>query len=112
MNAPVRIVVMSNASVERISPGTAMGFISENFVSIPPVKRIMLRAIIPMNCALSGELNSSPIPSLPNIIPVSRKSNRVGTPKRNPVLLMIMLMNTRTAPNNNIFSPVKTISLK
>ena len=112
MNAPVRIVVMSSASVERISPGTAMGFISENLVSIPPVKSIMLRAIIPMNCALSGELNSSPNPSLPNIIPVRRKSNRVGTPKRNPVLLMIILMNTRTAPNNNIFSPVKTISLK
>lgn len=110
MNAPVSAVVRSSASVERMSPGASTGLISENLVSIPPVNRMMLRAIIPMNCAPEAEENCSPSPSLPNSIPVRRNSNRVGTPKRNPVLLIRIAMNIRTAPSNNIFSPVNTIS--
>lgn len=109
MNPPVRSVVIRSATVERRSPGMAIGFISVNFVSIPPVKRIMLNAIMPMNWALLGELNSRPNPSHPNSIPTRRKRRRVGTPKRNPVLLMMMLTNTRTAPKRSIFSLVNII---
>ena len=111
MKAPVRSVVSKRASVERMSPGVTMGLISDILVSIPPVNRIMLRAIIPMNCALCGELNWSPSPSDPKSIPTRRKSKRVGIPNLKPVLLTRMLTNTSTAPSNSMFSLVKIITL-
>ena len=109
MNAPVKSVVIASATVDSSRPGVSIGLMSDIFVSIPPVNRIMLNAIIPMNCAPVGELNSSPRPSVPNSIPTRRNSNRVGTPKRNPVLLMRIPTNTITDPNKSIFSEVKTI---
>lgn len=111
MKAPVRSVVIRRARVESMSPGVTIGLISDILVSIPPVNRIMLRAIIPMNCALCGELNWSPKPSDPKSIPTRRKSRRVGIPNLNPVLLTRMLTNTSTAPSNSMFSLVKIISL-
>jgi hypothetical protein len=42
-------------------------------------------------------------------MPVKRKSNRVGIPKRYPHLLMTMLTTTSTAPMKNMFSGVKAI---
>lgn len=109
MKAPVKRVVIARANVERRSPGVSTGLMSDILVSIPPVNRMTLRAIIPMNCAPVGELNSSPRPSVPNNIPTTRKSRRVGTPKRNPVLLMRIPAKTITEPNNNIFPVVNTI---
>ncbi|MBR2009349.1 MAG: hypothetical protein IJ936_04400, partial [Peptococcaceae bacterium] len=43
------------AATGGIIPGSKTGLISENLVSIPPEKSIMLSAIIPINCVSSGE---------------------------------------------------------
>ena len=80
MNAPVNNVVTTTPTVESSRPGTMTGRISENLVSMPPVKRMMLNAIVPMNCASWALLNCSPRPSLPNSIPTMRNINNVGMP--------------------------------
>jgi hypothetical protein len=47
MNMPVKSAVSKTPAIDRITPGTTTGFISENRVSIPPEKRMMFSAIIP-----------------------------------------------------------------
>ena len=51
MNKPVKSVVSSTPAVDKAMPGFNTGLMSEKRVSIPPVKRMMLRATIPMNWA-------------------------------------------------------------
>ena len=82
MNHPVSRVVSSTPMVESSMPCVKTGLISWKRVSIPPVNRIMLREIIPMNWASSALLNWMPSPSLPKSMPTKRKSNRVGMPNR------------------------------
>ena len=104
MNHPVNKVVSSTPTVERSIPCVKIGRISWNRVSIPPVNKIMLKAIIPMNWASFALLNWSPNPSLLKSIPTKRKSKRVGMPNRYPVLLIIILMNIKMEPMRSIFS--------
>ena len=80
MNTPVTAAVITTPSVASTIPGARMGRISENLVSIPPEKRIIQRAIIPMNCVSSKDSNL--MKCSPNIIPTPMKSNRAGAPKR------------------------------
>jgi hypothetical protein len=47
--------VTATPAVASTTPGPMIGFTSENFVSMPPVKRMMQRAIMPMNCVMSTE---------------------------------------------------------
>ena len=82
MKSPVRRVVTSTPTVESRMPWVSTGRISVNLVSIPPVKRMMLSAIMPMNCASVALWNWSPSPSLPKSMPTSRKRSSVGMPKR------------------------------
>ena len=49
MKVPVNKVVRRTPTVESIIPSVSMGRISLNLVSMPPVKRIMLSATIPIN---------------------------------------------------------------
>ena len=72
--------VMTTPTVASTTPGPMMGFISENFVSIPPVKRMMHSAIIPTNCVISTERNEMKFS--PNNMPTPRKSSNAGAPKR------------------------------
>ena len=72
--------VIATPSVASTMPGPITGRISANFVSIPPVKRMMQRAIIPMNWVMSTDRYE--MKSSPNSIPTPRKSNRAGAPKR------------------------------
>ena len=51
MKNPVKTAVSSTPNVERTMPGTRIGLISLNLVSIPPENKITLRATIPINCA-------------------------------------------------------------
>jgi hypothetical protein len=75
-------VVSTTPTVERSTPGTAIGRISLNLVSIPPEKRIILSDTIPMNWASLGLSKCNPRPSLPKNIPIKRNRSRVGMPKR------------------------------
>ena len=52
MKSPVNNAVRNTPTVERAIPCHRTGLISLNWVSIPPEKRMMLKAIIPMNWAI------------------------------------------------------------
>ena len=82
MKPPVSSVVSRTPTVESIIPCAMTGLMSRNLVSIPPVNRMMLRAIMPINWASSALSNSRPRPSVPKPMPTSRKSNKVGIPNR------------------------------
>ena len=60
-----------------------------------------------MNWASLALWNWSPKPSLPNIIPTTRNSNKVGTPKRYPVFPTTMLTKSKIEPISKVFSAVK-----
>ena len=82
MKSPVSSVVSSTPTVESSTPCASTGRISPYFVSMPPVKRMMLKAIMPMNCASCALWNCKPRPSLPKSMPTSKKRSNVGMPKR------------------------------
>ena len=109
IKSPVNRAVSSTPTVESTIPEPNIGFISLNFVSIPPEKRMILKATIPMNCASLALWNWSPKPSLPNIIPTTRNSNNVGTPKRYPVFPTTMLTKSKIEPISKVFSAVNII---
>jgi hypothetical protein len=48
INAPTNNAVSATPTVARTTPGPRMGLISENLVSIPPVKRMIHSASIPI----------------------------------------------------------------
>ena len=95
--------------MESTIPGPRIGLISLNFVSIPPEKRIILRATIPINWASFASWNCRPRPSLPNNIPTTRNNNKVGTPKRYPVFPTTMLTKSKIEPISRVFSAVNII---
>lgn len=68
-------------------------------------KRMMLNAIIPINCASEALLNCNPNPSLPKSIPTTRKSKRVGIPNRYPVLLIRILEKSGLTQSSKYFLP-------
>jgi len=72
--------VMTTPAVASTIPGPITGRISENLVSIPPVKRMIQRAIIPTNWVASTEWNEMKL--MPNSIPTPRKKSKAGAPKR------------------------------
>ena len=109
IKSPVKRAVSSTPTVESTIPGPKIGLISLNFVSIPPEKRIMLRATIPINCASFASWNCRPRPSLPNNIPTTRNNNKVGTPKRYPVFPTTMLTKSKIEPISKVFSAVNII---
>ena len=109
INNPVKRAVSKTPTVESTIPGPKMGLISLNFVSIPPENKMMLNATIPMNCASLASWNWSPSPSLPNSIPTTRNSNKVGTPKRYPVFPTTMLTKSKIEPISKVFSAVNII---
>ena len=82
MNSPVSSAVRRTPMVESMSPGTMTGRIAESLVPMPPEKRMMQRAIMPMNWAECMLLNWMPTPSVPNAMPTSRKMSSSGSPKR------------------------------
>ena len=73
---------------------------------MPPEKRIKFSATTPIDCAKKGLLNSMPTPSVPAIMPMTRNSRRVGTPKRYPVFSARMLMNSKIDPTSRKNSTV------
>ena len=82
MSRPVTAVVMSTPTVESVSPWPTTGSMSRCFVSMPPEKSMTESDNMPMSCASSWLLNSSPSPSVPKSMPVKRKRSKVGMPKR------------------------------
>ena len=90
-----------------IIPGSKTGLISENLVSIPPEKRMMLNAIIPINCVSSGELNDSI--SYPKNTPTPKKSSNAGVPSRYATLPANTATKSSIAPINRKFSVVISI---
>jgi hypothetical protein len=100
MNRPVMMAVRTTPNVDRTMPGSMTGLMSENLVSIPPEKRIMLIATMPIAWAYLTLLNSIPTPSEPNTIPTIRNSRRVGTPNLKLSLLTNMLTTNRSEPIN------------
>jgi hypothetical protein len=109
INNPVNKVVRTTPSVESIIPWAIIGLISLYLVSIPPEKRIMLKAIIPMNWASLTLLNCRPRPSLPKSIPTIRKRSNAGNPNLYPVLLTIILTKSSIEKINSAFSIVNNI---
>ena len=99
--------VMTTPAVASTTPGPMMGFISENFVSIPPVKRMMHKAIIPTNWVISTERNEMKFK--PNSMPTPRNSNNAGAPKRYATLPAITATKSSNAPTNTTFSPLMSI---
>ena len=71
--------VMTTPTVASTTPGPMMGFISENFVSIPPVKRIMHKAIIPTNWVISTERYEMKFK--PNNMPTPEEQQQRGGPE-------------------------------
>ena len=101
--------VMTTPTVASTTPGPMMGFISENFVSIPPVKRIIHKAIIPTNWVISTERYEMKFK--PNNMPTPRNSNSAGAPKRYATLPAITATKSSNAPTNTTFSPLMSIIL-
>ena len=91
MKSPVRVVVSNTPTVDSMMPGRATGRMSDSLVSMPPLKRMMLKAMVPMYWACVALSNWMPIPSVPNSMPATRNINKVGIPNRYPVLLIRML---------------------
>ena len=52
MKKPVNTVVSSTPTVESVKPGPRIGLMSLNLVPIPPVNNMIVKAIMPMNCAM------------------------------------------------------------
>ena len=77
---PVRNAVIITPIVARITPWAMIGRTSDILVSIPPEKRMIQSAIVPMVCAICISPNSMPRISEPLNIPTDRKSSRAGTP--------------------------------
>ena len=100
MNSPVIMAVRTTPKVDNTNPGTTTGLMSENLVSIPPEKRIMLIATIPMAWAYFILLNSIPTPSEPKSIPTIKKRRRVGTPNLKLSLLTNILTTSSIAPTS------------
>ena len=109
MKSPVKRAVSNTPTVDKTIPGPKIGLISLNFVSIPPEKRMILKATIPINWASLALWNWRPSPSLPNAIPTTRNSNKVGTPKRYPVFPTTMLTKSKIEPISKVFSAVNII---
>lgn len=65
-----------------MTPGDNTGRMSSIFVSIPPVKRMIHNATIPICWATDTSSNCMPRPSVPNSMPANKNINRVGIPKR------------------------------
>ena len=72
--------VTTTPTVASSTPGAMTGRMSENLVSIPPVKRMTQSAIMPMNCVMSSERYD--MKCHPKSMPTPRKSNSAGAPKR------------------------------
>ena len=60
MKAPVIRAVSATPKVASIAPSFHTGFMSSYLVSIPPENRIMLSAIMPMNCAAAALSKAMP----------------------------------------------------
>ena len=82
MKTPVRSAVRRTPTVDSTSPGSTTGRIAAILVPMPPEKRMMQRAIIPMNWAVCMLLNWMPTPSVPKAMPTRRKISRSGSPNR------------------------------
>ena len=82
INSPVSTAVSSTPTVESTRPGRMTGRMAEIFVPMPPEKRMIQSAIMPMNWAECMLLNWMPTPSVPKAMPARRKINRRGRPKR------------------------------
>ena len=106
---PGHMNLEKKATVASTTPGPMMGFISENFVSIPPVKRIIHKAIIPTNWVISTERYEMKFK--PNNMPTPRNSNSAGAPKRYATLPAITATKSSNAPTNTTFSPLMSIIL-
>ena len=107
INNPVMTAVKSTPTVDRAIPCQRMGLISLYWVSIPPEKRMMLKAIIPMNCAISTLKKwIMPRPLSPKAIPTIRKSSRDGIPNLEPVLPTSILTKMSMEPMRMIFVAV------
>ena len=104
MNRPVSAVVSSTPTVDSMMPGRATGRISPSLVSMPPLKRMMLSAMVPMYWACVALSNWMPSPSVPNSIPATRNINKVGIPNRYPVLLISMLPKMSNEPTSSPIS--------
>ena len=81
-NNPVSNAVSSTPAVDSTRPGSNTGLISFTFVLMPPEKRMMHNAIMPMNWAVCMSLNWMPRPSVPNPMPTRRNINSRGRPMR------------------------------
>lgn len=80
MKVPIKSAVIRTPTEARVIPGPITGRISLKSVSIPPEKRMTVRAKTPINCAMSGLFSSIPKLPEPANIPIPRKSNNVGIP--------------------------------
>ena len=78
---PSERAVNNTPSVDSTIPSLRMGFTDFQLVSKPPENRMKLSDTIPMNWASRGLSKlMPPIPSEPANIPMTKKSNNVGTP--------------------------------
>jgi hypothetical protein len=79
-NNPVSRAVRNTPIVDSTIPGVTMGLMSLYLVSIPPEKRMMLKATILINWAIYILSNCMPKPSHPKSIPTIRNKSKAGTP--------------------------------
>ena len=96
--------VIATPSVARVIPGASTGRISLNLVSIPPEKRMIQSASIPMNCVSSNESND--MKCQPKTIPTPRKRSRAGAPNLYASLPATTATNSNNAQTNKIFSVI------
>ena len=104
---PVIAPVISTPNVAKVTPGAIIGFISLIFVSIPPEKRIMHKATVPIVCVISKLSKWMPNPSTPNNIPTPKKRSKIGTPN----LLLILLTMILAKNNAEIISRRNSIGI-
>ena len=102
MKVPHSRAVRATPTVANITPGARMGLISENLVSIPPEKRMIHNANIPMNCVNSND--SKLMNSKPKNIPTPKNNSNAGAPKRYATLPATTATNSNNAQTNNTFS--------
>ena len=102
MITPVKTQVSSTPKVANVIPGAKTDLISLNLVSMPPVNRMILIAIVLMAWAFSTSISmprplpkTDAMPDEPKNIPTTKNSSRAGTPYLYPILSAKILTKNR-----------------
>jgi hypothetical protein len=98
--------VSKTPNVASDTPCHITGLISLMRVERPPENKMTHRHTVPMVCAVEALSNCMPKPSLPQIIPISKKSRRAGVPNRELIFPDTILTKNRSEKINSTLSIV------